>query len=91
MVIRGVSGLVTCGHGVLRVVNLIICTYMCYCMYEWFVVPLCEVDCGYICSCMACHQGSNPIGLWSGHKFQSLSIMGRGTFLFLFFITVLSI
>ena len=43
MVIRGVSGLATCGYGVLRVVNLI-SVRMCYCMYEWYVVPLCEVE-----------------------------------------------
>ena len=33
--------------GVTSGYSIIMCTYMCYCMYVWFVVSLCQAVCGY--------------------------------------------
>ena len=75
-VIWGVSGLVTCGHGVLRVVTLIMSTY-------------CVLVCmnGLLCGCVmqsmgmllyGQSSGDNPIGLWPGHSFGSFKLTTSG-------------
>ena len=47
-----------------------------YSNYVYVCVIVCMVCCAvvlsspWVCSCMANHQGSNPIGLWHGHRFR---------------------
>ena len=67
---QGVSDLVTCEHGVLRVITLIMCMYVL--LYVCMICCAVVSSSPWVCTCMSSDQGSNPIGLWSDHRFRFL-------------------